>query len=375
MKIVIVSNNYPSPQLPHKGAFVFNLAQALSKFHHVTVISPLKFHEYFKKKKYYGEEACSVFRPIYFSFGNKRVLGIDFSKISFLNQKNSVLRFLNSRNTSFDLIYTHFFLNALTVDEFAQIHKIPLVVATGESNYDHLLNFGKRRLNEFVKRISKVIAVSYKNKVFVEELGIQKHKIAVIPNAVDFEVFFPMDKELCKESLGYSKNDIIIGFIGHFIKRKGLKRLIKAIDLLGRDDIKLICVGEGDDFEERPYLRHFAPLANKKLTPIINAFDIFVLPTLSEGHCNVIEEVKACCVPVISSKGTTVEQQIDNEIGRLVNPNDINEISRALEELISERNKLDEFYKVLMERRKGNPFEMRINKINKLLYQTLSENG
>lgn len=375
MKIVIVSNNYPSPQLPHKGTFVFNLAQELTKFHQVTVISPMKFHDFFKKKKYYGEEACSIFRPIYISFGNIKILGIDFSKISFRNQRNAVLKVLNSRKNSFDLVYTHFFLNALTVDEFTEIHNIPLVVATGESNYEHLLYFKRNRLNEIAKRISKVIAVSNRNKKFAEELGIPKAKISLIPNAVDFDVFFPMDKGLCKKLLGYSKNEIVIGFIGHFIKRKGLRRLIYAIDLLGRKDVKLICVGEGDDFEERPYLRHISPLANKKLTPIINAFDIFVLPTLSEGHCNVIEEVKACCIPIISSKGTTVEQQIDNKIGRLVNPNDINEISSAIEELISDQKKLKGIYNVLIERRIGNPFEARVQKINKLLNQTLSKNG
>ena len=71
------------------------------------------------------------------------------------------------------------------------------------------------------------------------------------------------------------------------------------------------------------------PMPNSKLNDIYNAFDVFVLPTLSEGHCNVIEEAKACGVPIISSKGTSVENQINEQTGLLVDPLNISEIENG----------------------------------------------
>src|SRR5690606_29249014 len=93
------------------------------------------------------------------------------------------------------------------------------------------------------------------------------------------------------------------------------------------------------------------PQPNNALPSIINAFDIFVLPTLAEGHCNVIEEVKACCVPIISSQGTTVEQQLSGGQGVLVNPLSIDELSQAIQELMCNSSKREGITNFLESRR------------------------
>ena len=74
-------------------------------------------------------------------------------------------------------------------------------------------------------------------------------------------------------------------------------------------------------------------MPNSSLPEIFNAFDVFFLPTLHEGHCNAIEEATACGDLVISSKGTSVELQINKQEGVLVNSQNIEEISNAIFEL------------------------------------------
>src|SRR5699024_5202363 len=113
-----------------------------------------------------------------------------------------------------------------------------------------------------------------------------------------------------------------VGFIGHFIHRKGPNRIIEAIESLHDKDIKFVCVGGKGKLKPNSFTRKMDPVPNYQLPEIYNAFDVFVLPTLNEGHCNVIEEAKACGIPIISSKGTSAEEQIDASTGVLVDPLD-----------------------------------------------------
>lgn len=352
---------------------MYNLAQELSNFHSITIVSPVKFHTILRKKKFYGYENCKIFRPTYLSFSNWNIMGLDFAKISFRALRFAVKRVLNSKIDRPDLIYTHFFINALTVDDYAERNNIPLIVASGESNYNPLLGFGKSRLNKLVNRIERTIAVSEINRKFSLDLGIREENIVLVPNAVDTNVFFPMDKIKCKRNLGFSSTNFVVGFIGHFIPRKGLLRLIKALDLIQDCSIRLVCIGEGDYFEDRSYIKFIPPMANSLLPNIINSFDIFVLPTLSEGHCNAIEEVKACGVPVISSKGTSVENQIDESNGILVDPENSIEISIAIRSLLSDKNKRERMRDNLIRQRVGNPLVLRAKAISNIFDQTLKE--
>lgn len=58
--------------------------------------------------------------------------------------------------------------------------------------------------------------------------------------------------------------------------------------------------------EINSFTKEIKPVSNYQLPEICNAFDVFVLPTLHEWHCNVIEEAKACEIPIISSRKTSV---------------------------------------------------------------------
>ncbi|WPR77823.1 glycosyltransferase [Algoriphagus sp. NG3] len=373
MNIVVVSNNYPSHQLPSRGVFVYNLMQKLSKYHDITVISPMKITDFFKKKTCYGDEACHVVRPIYLSIGNRKFLGMDFEKLSFFFRKKATQRSFNQLKEEIDLIYCHFLNNGLAIDEVADKKKIPMVIASGESAYQSLGFVKSTRLSLLLKRTSRIICVSLVNSVYIHGLGYPKSKITLVPNAVDYGVFKPMDKHHCKKKHGINESDFVVGFIGHFIERKGPNRVIEAISKIGDPKITFVAVGKGDSLLPGDFVKELAPMANSKLPGIINAFDVFVLPTLSEGHCNVIEEVKACGVPVISSRGTTVEQQIDQNSGILIDPLDIHAITGAIRHLRDNPGIRESMVRHLLSVRGENTIENRAYKINTVLSEaTLS---
>lgn len=331
--IVVVSNNYPSKYSPNRGAFVYNLVQQFTEKFEVTVIAPVKINELFGKiSSGYGTEKCNVIRPIYPSFSNKKILGINFGRISFFFQKLAVLLTVKTLKKPISIFYTHFIINAMTVFEFAKQRDIPVVLASGESSYIQVKDFTKEQLTSLIGYLKKIICVSDSNRDFFLQYTSDISRIEVVPNAVDYNIFKPLgNRSLYKNRLGIHENKFLVGFIGHLIERKGPNRVIQAVINTNDDEIVVLCVGKGPQaLIEHPSVIQIDPVSNSELPEIINAFDVFVLPTFAEGHCNVIEEVKACCVPIISSLGTTVEKQINDSIGFLVDPHDVAQITEKI---------------------------------------------
>lgn len=335
MNILVISNNYPSLKAPGHGAFVYNLVQEFAKTNQVTLIAPEKFHNAFKKPvtESYGSESCEVIRPLHLSFSNKKILGLNTVNLTRFFTKRAVNKVLRNLKSKPDVVYCHFLTNAVPVLDYVEKNNLPLVIASGESEYLDWQTQPLATQEKLKKLVSYFVCVSESNRERLIKLGFDADKMTVVPNAVNTELFKPLDKLECKKKLGYSADDFVVGFVGHFIERKGPNRVIQAIKKLDNPAIKLVCVGKGGVLDENTFTQVIPPVPNSSLPEIFNAFDVFCLPTLHEGHCNAIEEAKACAVPVISSKGTSVELQINKQEGVLVNPQNIEEISKAIFEL------------------------------------------
>lgn len=372
MNILVISSNYPSPEYPNHGAFVYNLMQELAKKHEITVISPRKVHYLFKKKQGgYGREDCTVLRPAYISISNKTVAGFNLGQITTNSYIKAVQKEINNLKVKPDVVYTHFLSNAIPVLDYVEKNQIPLVVASGESTYDAWLNKSDDIQNKVKQLVDHIICVSNENKEQLTTLGFDLEKLSVIPNAVNYEVFRPLDKEECKKKLGVESNKFTVGFIGHFIHRKGPNRVIEAIKKLNDDNIQFLCVGgKSEELIPNHFTKVLGPVANYQLPEIYNAFDIFVLPTLHEGHCNVIEEAKAVCIPIVSSRGTSVEEQVDESVAILVDPLNIKEIAEAILKLKKDKQLYDNMVNNLIDKRGLNSLAERGKKIGRIITDT-----
>lgn len=376
MNLVILSDNYPSDRMPNKGVFVYNLVQQLSHYHQITVIAPFRIRHLFKTKHKsgYGKESCVVYRPLYFSFSSKKILGFDTGIWSRNLMAKAVYRCLSRLQNKPDIIYAHFLANALSGLSYVQKHPVPFVIASGESGYTTVSDKRKKELQRLKEKTSHIICVSETNKKGLVELGFSENIMTVIPNAVDYDLFKPLDRETCKKKLGISRDKFVVGFVGNFIHRKGPNRIIEAIKQLQDKNIQLVCVGGKEGLTANEFTKTIPPLPNYQLPEIYNAFDIFVLPTLSEGHCNAIEEAKACCIPIVSSLGTSVETQIDNTTGILINPLNIHEIAEAIQKLKSQPAIRMSMAEALKLKGGEQSLKSRAQKISSLLTKTVNKN-
>lgn len=369
MNILVISSNYPSFQNPNYGAFVYNLMQELVLEHQITIISPFKLHEINKLKQVtYGKESCDVKRPIFLSLSNKKIGFVNSGNISRYFYKKAIQKELKTLVQKPDIVYCHFLENAIPVLDYAKKNNIRIVVASGESTYT---SFEKRNIevkNKLKENIAHIICVSNENREQLINLGFKAEKITVIPNAVNYEMFMPLDKSKCKEKLGLSSDKFTVGFIGHFIHRKGPNRIIEAIEKLNDQDINLICVGGRGELKENNFTTIVPAVPNVQLPEIYNAFDLFVLPTLHEGSCNVIEEAKACCLPIISSKATSVEEQvIHGETGVLIDPMNIEAIAVEIQKIKNNIEFRDILIRNLKDKRGENSLSNRAKKISSIL--------
>jgi glycosyltransferase involved in cell wall biosynthesis len=158
--------------------------------------------------------------------------------------------------------------------------------------------FFKRMSRRVWQRAAFVVANSEGLKALALESS-PTQEIGVVYNGVDTDRFRPGRIAPKK-----GKRRVIVS-TGRLIERKGYQFLIEA--LRGVDDFELQLVGDGNMGET---LRAMASdlgvpvnLLGKKtreeIVPILQAADIFVLPSLNEGMSNALLEAIACGLPVV----------------------------------------------------------------------------
>ena len=194
---------------------------------------------------------------------------------------------------------------------------------------------------------AKVIAVSESVKKEIIKQGVTANKIAVIYNGIDLDGgrYSKTPIEIRKE-FGLKENQYIIGEVARLCIDKGQCILIKAMQKVVKKNPDTIFMIIGEDLERAgEYEKELKVLASdlhirqhiifvgyrSDITELINAFDLFVLPSFVEGLSVVILEAMAAKKPVITtSVGGNPEIVIDGETGTLIPPEDPDKLAEAI---------------------------------------------
>lgn len=342
MKLLFVGW-YPNPVEKYKNVFFQNLIFALADSgNECTVISPVSIMKYKLECSSIPDityhitphnNQVKVYYPKVFSASSKRIGSFNTEIISERLFESGALRIAKklAESESFDAVYGHFFLyGGLAAIKIGRLLHIPSFVAFGECDYESQVQETYGDLQpEDIAGLSGVISVSTKNAKKLDQLGIFKDvPVIIAPNAVDHSLFRKMDKNACRSKLGLPDNKFIVGFVGGFIERKGDKRLLEAVNQL--DDVYLAYAGVGSNPPAGDRVLFCKPLKHEDVPVLLNAVDIFCLPTLSEGSCNAVAEALSCGVPVISSN-LEFNDDVLTEINSVrISPDSIEEIKNAI---------------------------------------------
>lgn len=171
-------------------------------------------------------------------------------------------------------------------------------------------------------------------------------KSYVIYNGFDFKRLDNIqNKELIKKELNIRK-EFVVGMVATFSTSKDYRTYFDAACLLleKRSDVIFIAIGTDTDSDnskkliDKQYIEHFRLLGRKNnVESYINAMDICILSTYSEGISNAILEYMALGKPVVATAGGgTSELVIDKNTGFLVGRNDPKSLSEKIELLLSD---------------------------------------
>jgi sugar transferase (PEP-CTERM/EpsH1 system associated) len=176
---------------------------------------------------------------------------------------------------------------------------------------------------------------------------VRPERIGVIYNGVDTQRYSPNSesRSRVRKELGISDDCFVVGSVGRIVPIKDYPAFLQAAErLLHRGmNLHILLVGKGPELEsiERqvrnsPLLARSVTLtgASDRVPEILNAMDVFVLPSLGEGMSNTLLEAMACGLPVVASRaGGNPEVVEDRKSGWLFAPGDSDELADQLEHL------------------------------------------
>lgn len=170
------------------------------------------------------------------------------------------------------------------------------------------------------------------------------HRMTVIHNGVDSRRFCP-DPEArarLRRELGIPESEFCIGCVGNLLPVKDHATLLRALERSGQAvrGWHMLVAGEGP---ERPKLATLAREvsrcgvrisflgASDRIPELLNAFDVYVLPSVNEGLSNSLLEAMATGLPVIASDvGGNPEVVHDGISGLLFAAGGVDELSDHL---------------------------------------------
>ncbi len=172
--------------------------------------------------------------------------------------------------------------------------------------------------------------------------------IGVLHNGVDGDRFSPSKavSNRIRAELGIERDALVVGYVGRLIALKDVSTLLLAVEKLVPDvpEVHIVVVGSGSELVRLQSQVTGSTLlsqrvcftgARENVADLLQAMDIFVLPSLMEGMSNTLLEAMATGLPVIASDvGGNPEIVADSGCGYLFQPRDVAGLAEKLAGLL-----------------------------------------
>lgn len=326
MKILLVSNMYPSKKYPHYGVFVENTEKVLRRLRDVKISKAVLHKRDGKLGKLLG----------YLLFYMKiLILGIlgnyDVIYGHFISHISLPLRLVKKCNPKVRLV-----LNAHGNDVIADSPRDDKFVALS------------RKLVPLAEYI--IVPSDYFKQVMCRDFGVAQEQLLVYPSGgVDAQVFRPQEPRGLKEKYQLDPDKKYIGYISRIEVDKGWDTFLKAVAALSdREDLGFVVVGGGAQeaqFDEMAQqlgvaerLIRYPLLSQAQIAQIYNILDVFCFPTRrkSESLGLVGLEAIACgCLTVTSDAGGPASYMRDGVNGFVFRRDSETELTQKLLQALS----------------------------------------
>jgi teichuronic acid biosynthesis glycosyltransferase TuaC len=219
----------------------------------------------------------------------------------------------------------------------AHVLRVPVVVKLHGSDLNVVARLAgpRAQLRALLPRADRVVAVSRALADEAAALGVAADRIRLVRNGVDTDRFAPADREAARAELGLAPERRVLLYVGHLKESKGVLDLAAAYRELGRGDVDLVVVGEGDargQLSDMGLGMHLVGARPHEEVPRwMAAADVVVLPSWNEGTPNAVIEALACGRRVVATAVGGVPDLISSPLlGELVPPHQVTALAAAL---------------------------------------------
>lgn len=265
MRVLHITNNFPTSRLPIFGIFV--------------------------KEQIASLEALGICNEVFF------INGREFGKKAYLKSIAQIRSKLDKEQ--YDIIHCHHALSALCLVLSGKSKRNKVVVSFQN---DPLHELGKP-IYGFIKRYATA-SIFKNNSPFIS--GANSH---YIPNGVNIDFFKPLSREIARKRLGLDSDTTYLLFVSsNFIrKQKRYDRFAETIKIL-KEKYRHTNIQE--------IILTNTP--REKIPLYFNAVDAHVLTSDFEGSPNSVKESMACNTSVVSTDVGNVKELLDGVTGSYV---------------------------------------------------------
>lgn len=275
-----------------------------------------------------------IYRPYYLHLSSRK----QTMKRSMDNHFRSVMRTIRREKLQPELVYGHFIYQCgLTAARVGEKLGIPAYCACGENSLrlekgsePYATGLVHHDWHGILNKLSGMVCVSGNNEKLLRENGFidESMRTGIFPNAVDETKFYTMDRQTCRKELGFPEDAFIVAYTGTFSANKGVDRLSEA--LRACENVYSVFMGQGALEPDCDRILFKGRVPNDQVAKLLNAADVFVLPTRGEGCCNAIVEALSCGLPVISSDLPFNDDILSEENALRVDVEDVDALRRSI---------------------------------------------
>jgi sugar transferase (PEP-CTERM/EpsH1 system associated) len=227
-----------------------------------------------------------------------------------------------------DIVHTHRWGTLLEGLIAARLAGVPYVVH-GEHGTLETRPLNVRVQRWTWNRVDRVVAVSSRLAERIsKEIAYPLERIQVIRNGLDLKRFTPRDRFAAKRALGLPPDELVIGTVGRLVPVKDHPMLLQSLARLRDRGLRFNAVIAGKGPLHAALIEQAQSLGLTQVRllgdrddpeRVLNAFDVFVLSSKSEGLSNTIQEAMASGLPVVATRvGGADELVREHETGLLV---------------------------------------------------------
>ena len=198
------------------------------------------------------------------------------------------------------------------------------------------------------KNLKKIVCISEAIKNVLIKNGISEDKINVIHSGIDLDRMKNGNGDKIKAEFGLN-DEFIAGSVISLVGHKDPQNLVKAASIVCRkhENIKFLIAGDGYLKNETEKMINDLGIAGKVILlgyredvpDLMNAFDIFLMPSKMEGLGTSVLDAMSLGIPVVSTNAGGITEAVKDDVnGIVVEKQDPEAFAKAIDTMISRKD-------------------------------------